>query len=494
MNETTASIARNTKAMMFSQIVTWASSFVLMLFLPRYLGAEDYGRLYFAITINALGSLAMDLGFTALIVKEIARDRTKANALAVNAGALRVLLWVVSLVGTLAFVRIAGYSAEAMHVVFVLGIANVFFGLYDLLHRVFVGLERMEFRSYALIIEKVFLAVVGVSLLLMGANSFVIALAMLASMMLNFLASVYFLRKLIPVSLTLDPSLWPSLLRAGLPFMISTVLGFIYYRIDVMMLSAMTNEKVVGWYGAPYKLFDTLMFFPTILNTAVYPVLARLYHLSKESMVQTSRKILDLTMIIGVPIAVGMVALARPIIAFLFGLQEFEQSVVLLQVLSASLLLIYVDFVLNTVLISNDRQKKIVFVSLAATVINVTVNYYAIAYFHQNFGNGAIGAAITTAITELCVMSMSFAILPKGCFNVQNLSLAAKTILAGLIMGGVMWGLEQHVVGWVVAGAAGVLVYVGILLMMKVLTRREVQFFLSLVPFRKVAATSPSNN
>ncbi len=494
MNETTASIARNTKAMMFSQIVTWASSFVLMLFLPRYLGAEDYGRLYFAITINALGALAMDLGFTALVVKEIARDRSKANALAVNAGVLRVLLWMVSLGCTMAFVTLFGYSMEAISVVFVLGIANLFFGLYDLLHRVFVGLERMEFRSYALIVEKVFLAVVGVGLLLMGANSLVIAIVMLVSMALNFLASVHFLRKIVPMKIEIDPAGWGSLIRAGLPFMISTVLGFIYYRIDVMMLSAMTNEKIVGWYGAPYKLFDTLMFFPTILNTAVYPVLARLYHTSKESMVQTSRKILDLTMIIGVPIAVGMVVLARPIISFLFGLKEFEQSVILLQVLAASLLLIYVDFVLNTVLISNDRQKKIVIVSIVATVINVTVNYYAITYFQQNFGNGAIGAAITTAITEVCVMSMSIAILPKGCFSAQNLLLAGKTLVAGVIMWGVIWGLEQHMVTWAVAGIAGALVYTSVLFMLKVLTKRELRFFVSLLPFRKVAVTSTSNN
>ncbi len=494
MNETTASIARNTKAMMFSQIVTWASSFVLMLFLPRYLGAEDYGRLYFAISINALGALAMDLGFTALIVKEIARDRAKANSLAINAGVLRVLLWIVSLACTMAFVKLAGYSREAMFVVLVLGGANLFFGLYDLLHRVFVGLERMEFRSYALIVEKVFLALAGVGLLLMGANSLVIAGVMLVSMALNFLVSAHFLRKIVPVKLDIDPSSWRPLLRAGLPFMISTVLGFIYYRIDVMMLSTMTNEKVVGWYGAPYKLFDTLMFFPTILNTAVYPVLARLYHTSKESMVETSRKILDLTMIIAVPIAVGMVALARPIISFLFGLNEFEQSVILLQVLAPSLLLVYVDFVLNTVLISNDRQKKLVIVSIVATVINVTVNYYAIAYFQRNAGNGAIGAAITTAITELCVMSMSIAILPKGCFGVPNVLLAGKTLVAGAVMGAVIWGLDHQGVWWVLAGAIGTVVYGGALFILKVVTKREVRFFSNLLPFRKVAVTSSSNN
>lgn len=494
MTETTASIARNTRAMMLSQIITWASSFVLMMFLPRYLGAEDYGRLYFAITINGLGSLAMDLGFTALIVKEIARDRSRAAILAVNAAALRSLMWTVSLVCTLLFVILSGYSAEAIHVVLVLGVANLFFGLYDLIHRVFVGLERMEFRSYGLIIEKVSLAVVGVTLLLMGANSFVIACAMLASMALNFAASTYFLRTMVPVKLELDTATWLPLLRAGLPFMISTVLGFIYYRIDVMMLSAMTNESVVGWYGAPYKLFDTLMFFPTILNTAVYPVLARLYHTSKDDMVQTSRKILDLTMIIGVPMAVGMVALARPIIAFLFGLQEFEQSIILLQILSASLLLIYVDFVLNTVLISNDRQKRIVIVSIVATVINVTVNYYAIAYFQHNYGNGAIGAAVTTGITELCVMSMSVAILPKGCFSTNNLALAAKTLLAGGIMWLVIVMLQTQALHWVFAGLIGSTAYVLLLLAFRVVTKREVMFFRTLLPFRKAATTTVSKN
>jgi O-antigen/teichoic acid export membrane protein len=189
-----------------------------------------------------------------------------------------------------------------------------------------------------------------------------------------------------------------------------------------------------------------------------------------------------------------MVALARPIIGFLFGLREFEQSIILLQILSASLLLIYVDFVLNTVLISNDRQKRIVIVSLVATVINVTVNYYAIAYFQRTIGNGAIGAAITTAITELCVMSMSIAILPKGCFSVRNVLLAGKTLVAGALMWGVIWGLDHQGIWWVLAGATGVMVYGAVLFMLKVVTRREVRFFSSLLPFRKVAATSTSNN
>ena len=144
MNESTASIARNAKAMMFSQIVTWACSFALMLFLPRYLGPEDFGRLYFAISVNGIAGLLMDLGFTMLLVKEVARDRSKVNSLLTNGAALRVIAWSISLVLTMAFVAVAGYPSHTVYVVLVLALANVFLGLSDLIRVIFVGLDQLK--------------------------------------------------------------------------------------------------------------------------------------------------------------------------------------------------------------------------------------------------------------------------------------------------------------------------------------------------------------
>lgn len=494
MSESTNVIARNTRMMMSSQLVTWVSSFVLMSFLPRYLGAEEYGRLYFAISLNALAGLVMDLGLTMLVVKEVARNREKVNSLFINGGVLRIIAWASSLAITMIFVILSDYPSHTVTIVFILGLANVFLGVYTLIHRLFVGLEQLQYSSFGLILEKVFLAVVGVVALLLGAGATTIAVVMLLSMTVNFLLSFFFLSKLTKINpREYEPSSWPGLLREGFPFMISGVFGFIYYRIDVMMLSSMTNDAVVGWYGAPYRLFDTLMFFPVILNTTVFPVLSRQFQTSPDKVHTTARKLLSLTMIGAMPVAVGMLMVARPIISLLFGLNEYENSVVLLQVLSASLVLVYVNFVLNTVLVSYNKQKQVSWIAPIATVINVTMNLMAIPYFQSNYGNGAIGAAITTAFTEMFALSVNIFLLPKGCFAVADLRAAAKTLGGGLVMAVTIYFMQELYTNWVVAAFIGCAVYAGVLFSMNILSGREVKYLISVLPLRKQTASSTAN-
>jgi O-antigen/teichoic acid export membrane protein len=258
------------------------------------------------------------------------------------------------------------------------------------------------------------------------------------------------------------------------------------------MLKSMTNEAVVGWYGAPYRLFDTLMFFPNILNTAVFPVLSRFVQSSREHVDHTARWILNLTLFVAIPVAVLLVVLADSIIPLIFGAQ-YHNSVVLLQILSVSLLLIYVDFVFNTVLVSHDMQRKIVVVSAIATVVNIGVNLFLIRYFQEHHGNGAIGAAIATAITEASVMAMFMYLLPKGVFGHENIIVLAKTIACGVVMWGAIWLVQQSAIGWVFSAIVGVAVYLLMLFSLRAISQHEWQFIASLLSFRKQATVTISN-
>ncbi|MBI4534785.1 MAG: flippase [Ignavibacteriae bacterium] len=470
---------------MLAQIVTWMSSFVLMLFLPRYLGDEAFGRLYFGISLTGLMGLMMDLGIGTLLVKEIARDHSKANLMLVNGSIIKILGWVVTLTAAMTFVFLSDYPNETITIVAVLGVAKVFEGVGDLVHRVFYGLERMEYRSISVVVEKVFLSAIGVSMLLLGFGAITIAIVMALSMLANFVTSLYLLPRLFKIRFHMERSTWRGLLVGGFPFFVSTTFSFIYYRIDIVMLSEMANDSVVGWYGAPYRLFDTLMFLPIILQVAVFPVLSRLWQSSKDSLVATARKILDITIIAGVPIAVCMVMFAQHIISILFGLEEYTNSIILLQGLAASLLLVYVDFVFATVLVSQDRQRQLSVVAIVATAINIILNYFLIPYYQTTTHNGAIGAVIATAATELAVMGMSLYLLPKGSFATSNLVIAVKAITAGLLMGLAIWLVESYFENWVAGASAGMLMYIILLFATKALHKEEVVFFFNLVSQRK---------
>src|SRR5207247_5225551 len=116
------SIARNTGIMLISQVVTWISSFVLMLCLPRYLGSEDYGRFYLAFSIALIFQMVIEFGGPYLIAKEVSRFRDKAPSLLVNSLAIRVLMWAFSMIAMSVLALVAGYSATITALIFIFGI------------------------------------------------------------------------------------------------------------------------------------------------------------------------------------------------------------------------------------------------------------------------------------------------------------------------------------------------------------------------------------
>ncbi len=68
-----------------------------------------------------------------------------------------------------------------------------------------------------------------------------------------------------------------SMIREGIPYLLWTIFGIVYYRIDSVMLSFLTPEAVVGWYGASYKFFDVLAFLPGIYSLSILPVLSKMW-------------------------------------------------------------------------------------------------------------------------------------------------------------------------------------------------------------------------
>jgi O-antigen/teichoic acid export membrane protein len=479
------SIMRNTRTMMIAQVITWASSFVLMMFLPRYLGAENYGRLYFVLSLTLLGSMLIDLGLNNFFVKEVARDKSKAGIFLVNASGIKIIAWAAALAGILIYLDQANYSSEMSEVFIVLGIGMLFQTLSDQLHRVFQSFEQMQYRSAAVIIERVVLAAAGVSLLITGYGIVAIAEVMTFCMMLNFITSAYFLTRLMTLKFRIRLKTWIELLRGALPFMISTVFAFVYFRIDVVMLSAMTNDRIVGWYGAPYKLFDTLMFFPVILQTAVYPVFSHLWKESKEELFYVTKRLMSITIIAGTAASFLLISQSRHIIDMLFGLKDFAGSVIILQGLSLCIPLVYANFIITIVDLVSDKQKALSVISIAASFINIGLNYLIIPQFQNTNGNGAIGAMISTIITEICVMIMIIYLLPSRAFLKENILTAVLSIAAGIISASVIGLFEAFIHLWVVNSVIGIMIYTVLLVLMGVLTRNDLDILLLFLLRRK---------
>ncbi len=482
------SVTKNMTVMMGSQVVTWISTFVLMIFLPRYLGSEEYGRLYLAMSVSMMFQVFIEFGGSYFISKEVARFHDRAPEMIVNSIGLRLVLSAGSIVLMIGFSFVAGYAPTVRALIAIFAVARLWEGSLSVFTSSFQGFEKMEYRSLTSITEKVSLTIIGVGALLMGANSVVIALIMSAATLLSFLVGVRYIRIMVPRFPRINWQAGWELARKGVPYLLMSIFAVIYYRVNAVMLSLMAPDAVVGWFGAAFRFFDILMFLPSIFSMAVFPVLARLSG-EENTVTRTTQKSLDFILVAVIPIGISTFVFAGDIISLLFGLKEFSQSIIVLKVLSFGLLLVYVDFVLVTALIAMDKQRQWSIVALSAIPLSVLLNYLLIPYFQNRLGNGGVGSAVATNITELFIMGAAIVLLPKGVFVVSGVPVPLKAVIAGGIMVGSLWFMGDGPIPWMIRGVLGLVVYGVAALSLRVFQPEEIAFFRSFFSLQSMKKT-----
>jgi O-antigen/teichoic acid export membrane protein len=429
------SVAQNMSVMFGAQVVTWGSSFLLLYFLPRYLGPEDFGRLYLALSIKMILGLFIDFGGNYLIPKEVARSRTKGERILSSYILFRSLLWILAIGLILLFSNLLGYSQHVHLLILILVIAKLWEGGTTALSSYFEGIEKMEYPSIGNIVEKIFVAVFAIGALLLGADSIGIAIVMTVGALLNLIVIYGYSKRVVRIRYKFDPEMF-SLFRTGMPFFLFSLFSVIYYRIDAVMLASFTSEEVTGWYGGAFRFFDIVMVLPLLYKTAIFPVFSKLWDNKMGVLESTVGHSMRLMILLGIPVATLIFIFAEPIIHFFMGLEGYRPSIIILQIFALSIPFIYIDIILGSALMgAANRQRAWAVIGLFAIFINISVNYLLIPYTQQVYLNGGIGAAVATLITEIFVMVSAFYLLPKQYLQTFRSSYIVKPFMATILMG-----------------------------------------------------------
>ncbi|MEX0594116.1 MAG: flippase [Balneolaceae bacterium] len=479
------SIAQNVSVLFGAQVVTWSSGFLLLYFLPRFLGTEDFGRLYLALSIKMMLGLLIDFGGNFLIPKEVARSRKKGLVLLSSFILLRIFLWILSIGMILLLSRILGYSEHVNLLILILAVAKLWEGGTTALSAFFQGIERMEYPSIGNIVEKIFVALVAVGALFLGADSIQIAVIMTVGALLNLLTLLWFSRRIVRVTYRFDPKIF-SILRPAIPYFLFSLFSVIYYRIDALMLASLTTDEVTGWYGGAFRFFDMVMVLPLIYKTAVFPVFSKLWNNTQGVLENTIAHSLRLMILLGLPVTVLVFLFSGDIVQFFMG-AEYAPSVIVLQIFALSIPIIYLDIILGSALMgAANKQKLWALTGLGAILLNISLNFLLIPWTQTEFGNGGIGAAATTLATELFVMSIAFILIPKTYLQTFRASYLVKPVIATLLMAlPVLLLIHGTHLYWMLSFGLGVVTYLAMLLVIKTFDIHEIGLFKEFISERK---------
>ena len=440
----------NSALMLISQAITWSSTLILTGALGSHLGDAGFGNLYLAMSFAAIAGLLVDFGLNEQLIRAIARDKQLAGSYLINAVSIKLGLAVVTYLATMVIARLLGYSAELRLVIAIFCLILFLNALGATLTAIGRGIEYVFPASTALILEKVFVMVAALILLNRGYGIVVVAAAFVAGATLNTAWQAFHLRRRLALNGAVDRRTISLLVRGAVPFLAYWVLGAVYYRIDIVLLSKLSAPEVVGWYSAAYRLFDTLFFLPGIVSGVVLlPILSRTSAVSRAQLRLTVGKGLDLLLLLGVPICTGLFVLAEPILGFIYRRDEFLNAVPALRLLAIALIVVYANSVFSIVLISINSERKLAVIPALATVFNVALNLALIPRF------GHVAAGAVTLATECIILVSLLVCLPADLRPHRSLIVLGKALGAAAVMAFVLrllWG--QNLLLLIAAGGA----------------------------------------
>lgn len=240
----------------------------------------------------------------------------------------------------------------------------------------------------------------------------------------------------------------------------------IYTHLDVTMVGIYRTEEEVGFYTTANKLVRLIISFIVPLSTVLLPRLSRLKNEKNfEEYNHLMVSSLNMLLMMGIPILVGIEILAKPII-ILFAGEKFLSSIFTLRLLSPIILIVSMaQFVGIQILYTSKKEKYYTISVSVAGFINFFLNIFAIQKWgHNGAVLGTLGAETIGLILQIIFARKE---LKSLSFSFKNFT---KIIISSIFMGIVVFLLQNcgsGVLSLFLSVIVGAICYGGILILLK---------------------------
>ncbi len=431
-------IAKNAGVLITTKVLSKVFTFFYVMYTARYLGAEGFGILSFAIAFTAIFGIFTDLGLHQLTVREVARDKSLAGKYLANISLIKAILAVITFGLIILTANLLGCPEQTIKVVCLFALFVIFQAFTQMFYSIFQAFEKMEYQSAGQVLNgllmltgvicamKYGLDVVGFACIYTVCSVLVLFYSF-AVTKLVFLNSGEVLQ---PGLMQFDRYFWKQAIKEAWPMGAKAICVMIYFRIDAVMLSLMKGDTAVGLYSAAYRLSEISIIIPAMFMSAIFPVLSVRHKHSRDTFLNVYEKSFKYMLYLSLPMALTVTLLAQPIISLIFQ-NEFSGSAAALQVLIWAAACMYVTMVLGSVLVAADKQILNLKIIVTATALNIILNLVIIPKY------GYIGASATTVATEVFGLCAGMYFLKRYGYQF-NIRVICMSALLGLVVAGVV--------------------------------------------------------
>lgn len=365
------------------QIAGYVFPLISMPYLARVIGADGFGKIAFASAIVVWIQTISDWGFNLTATRDVAQNRNNKELVSrifSNVLWARSVLTLLSGIILLLVVLLVPYLRENADIIFVTFLLVPGYILFP--EWFFQAIEKMKYTTlFNLLLKLIF--TVAVFIFIHKREDYLIQpLLTTIGYLLCGIGALYLIFK--KWGYTLYKPQWTEIfktIRNSTDVFINNLMPNLYNSFSVMLLGFFGGSTANGIYDGGNRFPVIFYQFQSVLSRAFYPFLSR--RPDKHSFYA---KLNIVSALIG---AVFLILLSPLVIKIMLG-EEFEKSVIVMQILSFSVVFLAMGYTYGTnFLIINHKEKPLRNLTFISSIIGMCVSVPLVYFFSY------IGAAVT---------------------------------------------------------------------------------------------------
>lgn len=413
-------ILRNSGWLLFDKFFRLTLGVLIGAWMARYLGPAEFGELAYVLAYIAFFQSAAVLGLDGILVREIAKNTKRANALLGTAFAIRLgmgaICWLAAVCG-MAWQH--GIDDRSVILTALAG-GSLIFQAADTVDLWFQS--QSQSRRTVLAKSLAYIASNGIKILLIVNGAPLTAFA--AVMAFDGLAAAAGLA--LAYHLAPCEGRWGHtantaklLLKESWPLILSGLSIMVYMRIDQIMIKEMLGAKQLGIYTAVLPIATVWQFIPIILNSSLAPFVARKKEESEDAYWRTLGNIFKAYSMIAWLVCIFTVVFANTVIDMLYGIQ-YEQGAKILSIYVFTNIFISLGVAQGLWVLNDKRAGVGLFNTMVGAIVSVVGNLIFIPKF------GLTGAAVTSVVAMATSACLANFLSSRRIFFLQMKSLVLR--------------------------------------------------------------------
>ena len=304
-----------------------------------------------------------------------------------------------------------------------------------------------------------------------GAFGFIVSAITAVLLYKKYISPMFYSEDSLNLSFKEELKLLWMLICFAVPVAITALSEMAIYDVGTLVIGVLMLSADVGFYNAADPISRIPLVISLSISTVLLPATAEAYAIRKQKLLQEYVvDCLRYCILTVIPMCVLISMFSVPVIQLLFG-EVYTPGSGVLSILVIGMSFYSIYMISSSILQGTGNPRLPMYILLLGTVVNIALNAFFVKLM------GIIGAAIATTITTGILMIVIMLLVIKT----TKISIPWKNILlvliCNLILMVVCYVIPKTLIGLIIGIIIGSAIYIVSLIRLKVLTKRDINFF-----------------